>query len=53
MLTDFLGPDHVMFGSDYPFWAPERSFAAVKDADLGDEAWSAISSGTATRVFGL
>ncbi len=50
---ELVGPDRVMFGSDYPFWDPERTFHTVEQAGLSKETLSAIRSGNARRLFGL
>ena len=34
---DLLGPDRVMFGSDYPFWEHGRTMDAIDDAGLPAE----------------
>ena len=48
-----LGEDRVMFGSDYPFWDPLRSFETVERSGFGDELRTALMSGNAQRLFGL
>jgi len=53
MVTDFLGPGRVMFGTDYPFWDPARSFETLDAADVEADAAAAIRCGTAKEVFGL
>jgi predicted TIM-barrel fold metal-dependent hydrolase len=53
LVTDFLGADRMMYGSDYPFWDPERGFEALAATSLDDSARAAISSGTADRIFRL
>ncbi len=50
---EFLGPDHVMFGSDYPFWDPLRTVDTLAEADLPDEVLELIRSRNAARLFGL
>jgi predicted TIM-barrel fold metal-dependent hydrolase len=47
------GADHLMFGSDYPFWDPQRTIATLADVELPDADRAAIGAGTAQRVYGL
>ncbi|MGZ4202594.1 MAG: amidohydrolase family protein, partial [Thermoleophilaceae bacterium] len=49
----FLGPERVMFGSDYPFWEPERSLRTLADAGLEENVAEGIRSANAGRLFGL
>jgi predicted TIM-barrel fold metal-dependent hydrolase len=53
MVTDFLGPERVMFGTDYPFWEPARTFETIDAAGIDVDAVAAIRSRTAEAVFGL
>jgi predicted TIM-barrel fold metal-dependent hydrolase len=50
---EFLGPEHIMFGSDYPFWDPQRSFDALDAAGFPDTVVERVRSGNARRLFGL
>jgi predicted TIM-barrel fold metal-dependent hydrolase len=50
---DFLGPDRIMFGSDYPFWEPQRTFQTLADAGFDEATRRRIWSETARHVFGL
>jgi aminocarboxymuconate-semialdehyde decarboxylase len=50
---EFLGPEHIMFGSDYPFWDPQKSFDALDGAGFPDAVLDAVRSGNARRLFGL
>jgi predicted TIM-barrel fold metal-dependent hydrolase len=50
---EFLGPEHIMFGSDYPFWDPQKSFDALDGAGFPDTVVDAVRSGNAQRLFGL
>jgi aminocarboxymuconate-semialdehyde decarboxylase len=50
---ELLGEERVMFGSDYPFWDPNRTFATIEAAALGEAVVAAIRSGNARRLFGL
>jgi aminocarboxymuconate-semialdehyde decarboxylase len=51
--VEFLGPERVMYGSDYPFWDPDRSTEALDRCGFDDETRRAIEHGTADAVFGL
>ena len=48
---DLLGPDRVMFGSDYPFWEHDRTHDAIEAAALPAETVSKIRTGNAERLF--
>jgi aminocarboxymuconate-semialdehyde decarboxylase len=50
---DFLGPDRVMYGSDYPFWDPQLSFDALHGAGFDGDIVHRVSSANAERLFGL
>ena len=49
----FFGPDRVMFGSDYPFWAPQQTVETLAQASLNDIGRDSIREHTAVRCFGL
>lgn len=53
MVTDFLAPDRVMFGTDYPFWDPARTFDTVGDAGLAGAAGERVRWRNAEALFGL
>jgi aminocarboxymuconate-semialdehyde decarboxylase len=50
---ELVGPEHVMFGSDYPFWDPKRTFDTVAASGLSDRVLTAIHSENARRLFAL
>lgn len=50
---EFLGPDRIMFGSDYPFWDPRLSFDALDEVGFEKDVLDRVSSANARRVFGL
>jgi predicted TIM-barrel fold metal-dependent hydrolase len=50
---DFLGPDRIMYGSDYPFWDPQVTFGALDGAGFSDHVLERIRNGNARRLFGL
>lgn len=47
-----FGPDRLMFGSDYPFWDPARTFEALAGARLDPAVEHAIRRTNAERLFG-
>ncbi len=51
-LVDFLGADHVMFGSDYPLWDPERSLRTLDQVKLSPGQDELVRAGTARSLFG-
>jgi aminocarboxymuconate-semialdehyde decarboxylase len=51
--VELLGPDRVMFGSDYPFWEPERSVATLDEAGFDDDVTERLRHATARRLFSL
>jgi aminocarboxymuconate-semialdehyde decarboxylase len=50
---DFLGPERITFGSDYPFWDPQRSLDTLAATGFDDDTLERIRSGNARRLFGL
>ena len=50
---DFLGPDRIMFGSDYPFWDPQVSLDALEGAGLPAAVRERVESSNARRLFGV
>jgi aminocarboxymuconate-semialdehyde decarboxylase len=50
---ELLGPDRLMFGSDYPFWDPRRTIDTLADLALPAAAEAAIGAGTAQRLYGI
>ena len=42
-----------LWGSDYPFIAPERCLSELEDLDLPDEVMRAVLHDNAVRVLGL
>ncbi|HEY4278530.1 MAG TPA: amidohydrolase family protein [Conexibacter sp.] len=49
----FFGPEHVMFGTDYPFWEPERSIATLEEVLPDPAARAPIATANARRLFRL
>jgi aminocarboxymuconate-semialdehyde decarboxylase len=52
-VIDFFGVEHVLWGSDHPFWDPEWTNEAMAKLDLSDADREAIESGNAMRVLNL
>lgn len=50
---ELVGPERVMFGSDYPFWDPARTVQTIDAAGLNTEALTAIRETNARRLFRL
>jgi aminocarboxymuconate-semialdehyde decarboxylase len=50
---ELLGPERVMFGSDYPFWDPDRSFDTLAAARLDSPTTAAIRETNAQQLFRL
>jgi aminocarboxymuconate-semialdehyde decarboxylase len=50
---ELVGPDRVMFGSDYPFWDPKRTFDTIAASELSEDAETAIRSENARRLFAV
>ncbi|MEA2198802.1 MAG: aminocarboxymuconate-semialdehyde decarboxylase [Solirubrobacteraceae bacterium] len=50
---ELLGPERIMFGSDYPFWDPARTFDTLAESSFFDGALDAVQSENARRVFGI
>jgi aminocarboxymuconate-semialdehyde decarboxylase len=49
---ELFGPDRLMFGSDYPFWAPARSRETLAGAGLPADVVARIERGNAERLLG-
>ncbi|HAA05150.1 MAG TPA: amidohydrolase [Syntrophobacteraceae bacterium] len=52
-MVRIVGPDKILFGSDYPLLAPARYLREIESADLGAEVVQAIVGGNASRLFGV
>jgi aminocarboxymuconate-semialdehyde decarboxylase len=50
---DFYGPDHVLYGDDYPCWDPDAALRIVGELDLAPDVSRKVSSGNARALFGL
>lgn len=52
LAVDAFGADHVMFGTDAPFWERERSVDAIERTQLEADQLEQVLSGNAQRLFG-
>jgi len=52
-VVDLIGPDKILFGTDYPLIQPQRLLQYVKEANLDQPAEEAILGGNAARLLGL
>jgi aminocarboxymuconate-semialdehyde decarboxylase len=50
---ELVGPQRIMFGSDYPFWDPARTFQTLDAAGFDRVTLTAIRDHNARRVFRL
>ena len=50
---EFLGPDHVLLGSDAPFIAPADHLATLARLGLSPEQHALLLGGNAERMLGL
>jgi aminocarboxymuconate-semialdehyde decarboxylase len=53
LALETFGGEHVLFGSDAPFWDPQPTLETIAALELGAEAEQAIFAGNALRVFRL
>jgi predicted TIM-barrel fold metal-dependent hydrolase len=51
LATRILGPDRILFGSDFPLLKPGRYFEEMKEAELPDETIKSICGGNAARLL--
>jgi aminocarboxymuconate-semialdehyde decarboxylase len=49
----FFGPERLMFGSDYPFWDPNRTASTIDEAGFEPAARERIIAGNARHLFRL
>lgn len=52
-VTQLVGADRILFGSDYPLLAQTQLLQEINSADLSEEAKSLILSGNAQRLLGI
>jgi aminocarboxymuconate-semialdehyde decarboxylase len=51
--VEFFGADHVMFGSDHPYWPMPDSVQTLAAAALSPSQERAVRRGTAVKVMGI
>jgi aminocarboxymuconate-semialdehyde decarboxylase len=49
----FFGPDHVMYGSDYPCWSPAAALQYFDEAGFTPDVRQQILDGNARRILRL
>ena len=52
LALDFYGTDHILFGTDYPWWPPDRGLAFVHEC-LEGERRERVLGGNAQRILKL
>ena len=51
-VMELVGPDRIMFGSDYPFWEHSRTHEALAAAEFPADVVERIERGNAEALFG-
>jgi len=51
-VVDLIGPERVLWGSDFPLTAQAAALARTRDAGLTEPELAAIGGGNAARLFG-
>jgi aminocarboxymuconate-semialdehyde decarboxylase len=49
----FFGPDHVMYGSDYPCWMPADALRFFGEVGFAPDVQAKILGGNARRILNL
>ncbi|MFC1966529.1 amidohydrolase family protein [Chloroflexota bacterium] len=52
-VSQLVGADKILFGSDYPLLAPSRLLKEIESPELPEEAKNLILSGNARRLLGI
>ena len=52
-VCDFFGADHVMYGTDHPFWPMEPAHGELAQAGLSASELANVEHETAARLFGI
>ena len=52
-VSQLVGADRILFGSDYPLMPPSRLLGEIDSVDLPEEARNMILSGNARRLLGI
>ena len=50
---EFYGADQVVYGTDYPCWAPSAAIATLDEASIGPGIREAVLHSNAERIFGI
>jgi predicted TIM-barrel fold metal-dependent hydrolase len=53
LALDAFGPDHLLLGTDAPFWARAKNVDALVEVGAADDVLEKVSAGNADRVFGV
>jgi aminocarboxymuconate-semialdehyde decarboxylase len=53
LLIEVMGPDRVLFGSDYPFWNTRENVDALDRAVADEGVRALVRAGNARRLYGL
>ena len=51
LALDLIGPEKILFGSDYPLLPPQRYFKEMEHVNLSKAEFNAICGGNADRLF--
>lgn len=52
-VSQLVGPEKILFGTDYPLLARKRGLGEISSSDLPEDAKSLILSGNAKRLLGI
>lgn len=50
---EFYGPDHVLYGTDYPCWSPQAAVETIEEARLNADERAKVFSSNAAAVIRL
>ncbi|HXC79564.1 MAG TPA: amidohydrolase family protein [Candidatus Acidoferrum sp.] len=53
LAIDYLGPQHILFGTDHPYWQPNAGFEALDAVSPSPELRTAILRSNSDRIFKL
>jgi predicted TIM-barrel fold metal-dependent hydrolase len=51
-VVQILGPEHILFGSDYPLLRQSRLLDEIRSLELSQESQESVLSGNAIRLLG-
>jgi len=52
-VSSLVGPERILFGSDFPLISPRRYFDQLNQSGLGEEERGKILGGNLARILGL